>query len=194
MRQVVFKIHASIDGFIGRPDGDVEWVFEHFDDEMGEWEVGLIESAGLHAMGRNLYGDMAEHWPTATDPFAAPMNEIPKLVFSATLEEAEWGPTRIVRGSAVEAVTALKAEDGKPVLVHGGAAIAQTLSAAGLIDVYHLIVHPIAIGAGLPIFESQVDLRLVEVRQFPKGAMLLTYEPAGSVAGDRRRDTEVPQD
>lgn len=151
---------------------------------MGEWEVGLISSVGLHAMGRNLYGDMAAHWPTATDPFAAPMNTIPKLVFSATLERADWGPTRIERGSAVEALTALKAEDGKPVLVHGGARIAQTLSAAGLIDVYHLIVHPVAIGAGLPIFESQVDLQLVEARQFPKGAVLLTYRSAADAGAD----------
>jgi dihydrofolate reductase len=184
MRQVMFKIHASIDGFIGSPDGDVEWIFEHFDEEMGEWELDLVSSAGLHVMGRNLYGDMAGHWPNSTDPFAAPMNEIPKVVFSATLAEAEWGPTRIERGPLAPAIAAMKAEEGGPVLVHGGAGLARSLSRERLIDVYHLVVHPRAVGEGLPIFDTQVDLHLVEARQFPKGAVLLTYEPAGEPETD----------
>jgi dihydrofolate reductase len=101
-------------------------------------------------MGRNLYGDMAAHWPTSTEPFAAPMNEIPKVVFSATMEEAEWGPTRIERGPLGEAIAALRAEEGGPILVHGGAGLARSLSQAGLIDVYHLIVHPVALDAPAP--------------------------------------------
>lgn len=184
MRRLIYKTHISIDGFIGRPDGDVEWVFEHFDEGMGEWELELVGAAGIHGMGRNLYFDMAAHWPTSTEPFAAPMNEIPKVVFSATLAEAEWGPTRIERGPLGEAVAALKAEEGGPVLVHGGAGLARSLIGARLIDVYHLIVHPVALGAGLAIFDAQVDLRLVEARPFPKGAVALTYEPAGVAEAD----------
>jgi dihydrofolate reductase len=184
MRQVIYKTHISIDGFIGKPDGDVEWVFEHFDDEMGEWELELVGSAGVHAMGRNLYGDMAAHWPTSTEPFAAPMNEIPKVVFSRSLPEAEWGPTRVERGPLEPAIAALKAEEDGPILVHGGAGLARSLSRRGLIDIYHLIVHPVALGEGLPIFDTEVDLRLVETRSFPRGAVVLTYERAEGAAAD----------
>jgi dihydrofolate reductase len=78
----------------------------------------------------------------------------------------------------------MKAEEGGPVLVHGGAGLARSLSREGLIDVYHLVVHPRSVGEGLPIFDTQVDLHLVEARQFPKGAVLLTYEPAGEPETD----------
>jgi dihydrofolate reductase len=184
MRQVIFKISMSIDGFVARPDGDAKWMFEHSDDVSRGWSLDLVSSAGVHAMGRKLYDSMATYWPTSTDPFATPMNEIPKVVFSKTLAEAEWGPTRIERGPLAEAVAGLKAEEGGPILVHGGAGLARSLSREGLIDVYHLAVHPVAIGEGLAIFDSQVDLRLVEARPFPKGATLLTYEPAGRAEAD----------
>jgi dihydrofolate reductase len=184
MRQVIFKINMSIDGFVARPDGDAGWMFKYFDDVSSGWALDLVRSAGVHVMGRKSYDSMAAHWPTSTEPFAAPMNEIPKVVFSTTLTEAEWGPARIERGPLAEAVAALKAEEGGPILVHGGAGMARSLSREGLIDVYHLAVHPVAIGEGLSIFDTQVDLRLVEVRSFPKGVVLHTYEPAGAVEAD----------
>jgi dihydrofolate reductase len=180
MGQVVFKIHISIDGFVASPDGAIDWVFEHPDEEVRGWQVELIASAGVHAMGRNLYEHMAEFWPTATDAFAAPMNEIPKVVFSTTLEEAEWGPARIERRPPAEAIAALKAEEDGPILVHGGAGLARSLSREGLIDVYHLIVHPLALGAGLPIFDTRVDLEPGDSRRFPGGTVLHTYTAASS--------------
>lgn len=180
MRQVIFKIHVSIDGFVARPDGTIDWVFEHPDEEVRGWQVELLRSAGVHVMGANLYGDMAAHWPTSTEPFAAPMNEIPKVVFSSTLAAAEWGPTRIERRPLPEAFAELKAEEGGPILVHGGATLARALSREGLIDVYHLIVHPIALGSGLPIFDTRVDLEPAESRQFPGGTVLMSYRAPSS--------------
>jgi dihydrofolate reductase len=184
MRQVIFKINMSIDGFVARPDGDAAWMFKSSDEVSKGWALDLVRSAGVHVMGRKLYESMSAYWPTSTDPFAASMNEIPKVVFSDTLTEAEWGPARIERGPLAAAVAGLKAEAGGPILVHGGAGLARSLSREALIDVYHLAVHPVAIGEGLGIFDSQVDLRLVEARPFPKGATLLTYEPAGRVEAD----------
>jgi dihydrofolate reductase len=185
MGQVVFKINASIDGFVAKPDGDTKWIFEHFSADGGAWTLELVSSAAVHVMGRNLYGVMESYWPTtSTDPIAAPMNAIPKVVFSTTLAEATWGPARIERGPLAPAIAALKAETDGPILVHGGAGLARSLSREGLIDVYHLILHPVAIGAGLPIFDTQVNLRLAEARPFSSGATLLTYEPAGSAGTD----------
>ena len=177
MRKVVLKMHVSLDGFVGAPDGSVDFMIDHRDDELEEWEVEFLWTAGVHAMGRNLYGDMARFWPTSDEPYAPPMNEIPKVVFSRSLEEAEWGPTRIDRRPLAEAIAALKEEPGEDVLVHGGAGLARSLNRAGLIDTYHLVVHPVALGEGLPIFDTHVPLRLTEARTFPKGAVLHTYEP-----------------
>jgi dihydrofolate reductase len=177
MRKVVLKMHMSVDGFVGTPDGDVGWIFGTFDDEMAEWEVSL-RKAGTHVMGRVLYGDMAAHWPHSDEPYAAPMNETPKVVFSSTLTETPWGETRIARGDVAEEVARLREEPGGPVLAHGGSRFAQSLSAARLVDEYQLVVHPQARGEGLPIFGAPLGLRLREARAFPAGAVLLSYERA----------------
>lgn len=181
-RDLVLKIHTSIDGFVGRKDGDVDWVFTHFDDEMGAWEVALLEGAGVHAMGRNLYHDMAGYWPTSAEPFAPPMNDKPKVVFSNTLRDPEWGGTTVMGGDIGENARRLKAEDGGYVLLHGGASTARSLSRLGLIDEYVLIVHPVALGEGLSIFDAFTDLTLVSTRTFPKGAVAMTYAPPHRVA------------
>jgi dihydrofolate reductase len=118
---------------------------------------------------------MAEYWPRSSEPPAAPMNEIPKVVFSRSLESADWSETRIERRPLAESIAALKHEAGEEILVHGGARFAQSLSREGLIDEYHLVVHPLALGAGLRPFADRTDLELTEARPFPAGAVALTY-------------------
>ena len=122
---------------------------------------------------------MAEHWPDSTEPYAPPMNEIPKVVFSKTLESADWADSTIDSGDLADGIARLRAEPGKDILVHGGAGFAQSLSRERLIDEYRLIVHPIALGAGRPLFGGPVDLELVSARSFPKGAAGLLYRRAG---------------
>lgn len=178
MRDIRFKIHTSVDGFIGKPDGDVEWIFGTMSDDMREWEVDLITDTSLHMMGRVLYDDMAAHWPTSDEPFAQPMNDIPKLVLSHTITESDWSGTSFASGDLTEIVSGLKQEDGKPVLLHGGASIARDLARLDLIDEWILIQHPVAIGEGLPIFDSPKDLRLTGQHEFDAGAVALTYRRA----------------
>jgi dihydrofolate reductase len=178
MRPLILKMEISLDGFVGRPDGDVEWIFRTFDDELSKHAVELLGSAGVHAMGRVTYEDMAAHWPTSDEPYAPPMNDIPKVAFSRTLEHADWGPVRIARGDLAEEVAALKAEAGGPILAHGGASFAQSLSRVGLIDEYRLHVHPDVLGEGLPIFADPAQLRLLSARAFPAGTVALHYERA----------------
>ena len=178
MRPVILKMEISLDGYAGTTDGDVEWIFRTFDDDLSAHEVELLASAGVHAMGRVTYEDMAAHWPSSTEPYAPPMNDIPKVVFSRTLERAEWGPARIARGDLAEEIAALKAEPGGPVLVHGGAGFARSLSRLGLVDEYRLHVHPDALGAGLSIFADPARLRLRGARTFPAGTLALHYELA----------------
>jgi dihydrofolate reductase len=175
MRKVFLKMHASLDGFVTGQEGEMDWLFEHFDDEMREWEIPGLWEAGVHVMGANTYEEMAETWPTSDSPIAPPMNEIPKVVFSNSLESADWPDTTIERGDVGDAIAVLREEPGKGILVHGGPNLVQQLTRENLIDEYRVVVHPVALGAGKPLFTGRVDLELVETQSFPKGAVALTY-------------------
>jgi dihydrofolate reductase len=174
-RKLILKLHQSIDGYICTPQGDVAWFFDDFCDELTELEVAGLWRAGLHIMGSGVYGDMVEYWPTATDAYAPPMNQIPKLIFSGSIESSHWENTTITNGDLATEVERLKSEDGKDILAHGGVRFAQSLSKLGLIDEYNLIVHPRALGEGLPCFSSDVKLKLVDTRQFETGVVAMTY-------------------
>lgn len=176
MGKLKLKMEVSADGFVGRPDGDVGWAFESgFDDGVTEHIVELISNVDAHLMGRVLYDDMAAHWPQNPDDFGRPMNAIPKIVFSSTLRDPAWGPTTVLSGDPVAEVQRLKADSGGELLVHGGSRLVGTLSAAGLIDEYHLMLRPVALGEGLPLFTTLTRLSLQEARPFPNGVVALTY-------------------
>jgi dihydrofolate reductase len=180
MRKLILKMSLSVDGFVGGPNGEGEWIFPSVDEGVTAWEVEMFWAVGAHLMGRVTYGEMAAHWPTSTEPYAAPMNEIPKVVFSKTLKEVPWGETRVARGDLVEEVNRLKREPGKDLMVHGGARLVQSLAKHGLIDEYRLLIHPVALGSGLRLFPEQeqpMNLRLVSTTRFEKGAVANVYRP-----------------
>jgi dihydrofolate reductase len=180
MRKLILRMSMSLDGFVGGPNGELDWIFKNTDDESIKFGVAQIRDVGVHAMGSTTYRTMAAYWPTSTEPWASPMNEIPKVVFSRTLKEAPWGPVRILDGKLADEVSKLKAEPGKDILAHGGASFAQSLTRLGLVDEYWLLVHPIALGAGLPMFkdlEKPAELKLVDVKAFPSGTIHKTYRP-----------------
>ena len=82
MRKLILKMDVSLDGFVGGPSGESEWIFETCDEGCTIWELETIWQAGLHVMGRKSFESMASYWPSSTNPFAEAMNSIPKLVFS----------------------------------------------------------------------------------------------------------------
>lgn len=184
MREVVLQMQVSLDGFVGLPDGNVDWAFRSFDDEFTAWAADSLWQAGVHVMGGNTGRGLAAYWPNATEerdkPFMAAMNEIPKVVFSRTIDRLDWNQTRITQGDLNEEIDRLKREPGKHILVHGGASFARSLSRHGLIDVYQLVIHPVALGRGLPLFPefaAPLQLELVETKPFPAGAVLHVYRP-----------------
>ena len=129
---------------------------------------------------RATYEEMAELWPTSDDAYAAPMNDIPKVVFSKTLERADWPDSRIARGDLTEEIAALKREPGKDMLAWGGATFAQSLTRLGLVDEYRLILQPVALGEGLPLFKdltAPVRFELVDAQTYATGAALHVYRP-----------------
>jgi dihydrofolate reductase len=186
MRKLILQMQMTVDGFVGRLDGDVEWAFPTFDDAFNAWTVNSLWQAGVHVMGSVTGQGLAEYWPSPTlderdKPFAEAMNQIPKVVFSRSIDHLDWNKTRIAKGELVEEIERLKAEPGKDILVHGGARFAQSLSKARLIDEYHLVTHPVVLGSGLSIFpelDESLRLALVEARAFPAGAVLHIYRRA----------------
>ena len=212
MRQLILKISVSVDGFVGTTRGDVSWIFDSMDDAVTQWILDLISDADFHLMGSRTFHDMASYWPSSTEPFAAPMNRIPKLVFSRkgitnpgdpshttmalkvtkelrraqgtplaeTPETASWTNAR-VESDLVGTINRLKKEPGKHLMAHGGAGFIQSLIAANLIDEYNLLIHPTALGSGLPLFpplDKPKNLTLVKAITFKTGAVAHTYRPA----------------
>jgi dihydrofolate reductase len=210
MRDLILKMSMSIDGFVGGPDGEIEWVFNS-DPEAIAWTVEAVWNASLHIMGSRTFHDMVAFWPTSTNVFAPPMNQIPKAVFSkrgpailkasdttTALEDARadagasqsatlqpgaesWAQAYVASGDLAKEVAKLKAQDGKPIVAHGGASFARSLIAHGLVDQYALLVYPIALGKGLPIFSglaAPMPLRLMSSKTFPGGSVAQIYRPA----------------
>ena len=190
MRKLIMKMSVSLDGFVSDTDGGNDWIFKTGDEESLAWSVAKASEAGLIIMGRKSFEFMAPYWPTATGPFAAPMNEIPKAVFTekgykgfdpgseASAAAVSWAEARVFDGDLAEGIRELKAEPGKPIVAIGGAGFMRSLITTGLIDEYHLAIHPVALGSGLSIFSdlaAPLYLKLVEAKSFPKGIVAHTY-------------------
>ena len=193
MRKIVLKMSISLDGFVSGPNGEADWIHRTGGDDTLEWLVDTLWQAGVHAMSSRSYQGMATFYPTSNAPFAPPMNDIPKVVFTrkgldlpvapAATEVAKgsWANPIVADGDLSEEITRLKAQPGKDILAHGGANFAQALAAHGLIDEYKLMVHPVALGKGLPLFSGlakPVDLKVISAKTFNSGAMALVYQPA----------------
>jgi dihydrofolate reductase len=211
MRELILKMSMSIDGFVASADGGAEWIFGTRDDEAVAWTVDTVWNASLHIMGSRTFRDMAAYWPASTDVFAPPMNRIPKAVFSkqgaSILPGANtaaapaagrgsarpeqhgdlkpgadsWAQAYVATGGLNEEIAKLKSGHGKPIIAHGGASFARSLVASGVIDQYALLVHPVALGKGLPLFAGLTApkrLKLVRSTSFPGGSVAQIYRPA----------------
>jgi dihydrofolate reductase len=182
MRKLVLSMAVSLDGLVARPGrfGAGGWGPPPEDPALKQRKLDWFGNVDLHLMGRVTYEEMAGFWPTSDDPYAAPMNQIPKVVFSKTLERAEWADTQIARGELASEIAELKRQPGNDLLAWGGAAFAQSLSVLGLVDEYRLILQPVALGAGLPLFKhlsQPLRLQLVDAHTY-FGAALHVYRPA----------------
>src|SRR5262249_15408122 len=131
MRKLVLKMSLSSDGFVGGPNGEPHWLFRSMDAAATMWTVDSLWQAGLHIMGSRTFNDMAAYWPTSTEPFAAPMNEIPKVAFSRngtnghSAARGNWAKARVATGDLAEEIAHLKREPGRDIIAHGGGRIAR---------------------------------------------------------------------
>ncbi len=194
MRDLILKMTISVDGFVSDMNGKNGWMFGS-DQEAKAWSVETLWTAGLHIMGSRSFEDMAAYWPTATDMFAPPMNDIPKAVFSrqgpSLLDGVEprqpaerqpggesWATAYVARGRLADEIATLKAQEGKPIIAHGGVSFARSLVAEGLVDEFVLLVAPVALGKGKALFSELAaprSLKLISSRAFPGGAVAQVY-------------------
>jgi dihydrofolate reductase len=182
MRKLIYSMGVSLDGFIAGPGGEIDWSAP--DEELHRFHNQQVRELGAHLCGRRLYEEML-YWETADEnpsagetelEFARIWQELPKIVFSKTLEKVE-GNARLVRDGVAEEVAKLKEESGKDLAV-GGAGLAATLVELCLVDEYRPFVSPVVLGGGtpyLPALEERINLELVETRTFGSRVVYLRY-------------------
>ena len=186
MRKIVVQLCVSLDGYIEGPQGELDW--HRVDEELHSHFNHYLGSMGAFLNGRVMHELMAAYWPEADQEpdapapiveFAQIWRDMPKLVYSKTLQQAnlDWNIT-VVRDVVPEEVRRLKEEPGGD-LALGGANLAATFLRHGLIDEYRLYVQPVAIGGGKPLFPqgtARTDFQLLESRTFSNGVELLRYQ------------------
>jgi dihydrofolate reductase len=178
---------VTLDGFFTDRNGTSRWAHEREPDD--EWNAFTSENAsggGALVFGRVTYDEMASFWPTRAAHEMLPvvakaMNEMPKVVFSRTLDEATWKNTKLVKSDPAEAIRKMKREAGPDMVIMGSGTIVSLLTAARLIDEYQLVVTPFILGKGRTLFEEvddKLNLKLVGSRTFKNGNVVVRYQPA----------------
>jgi dihydrofolate reductase len=193
MRKLKLQVQMSVDGFVGGPNGEMDWMTWNWDDAIKQYVDDLHETVDCILLGRKMAGGFITHWTNAANnpadesyPFAQKMVNTHKVVFTHTLnasdaEVKEWKNTALATGDLAGEIQKLKNQSGGDIIVYGGAEFVASLIKANLIDEYHLFVNPAAIGKGLPVFhtlEEKRSLKLVKATPFDCGIVTLVYQPS----------------
>ncbi len=189
MRKIIVTMWTSLDGYIAGPNGEMDWIGEVYDEAMGAYEYDLVSSADTLLLGRVTYQSFAGSWPNVPDNpnasegekmYARQLNAMRKVVASKTLDSVDWNNSTLIQEIVPEEIMALKNEPGSDIVIYGSASIVRTLTNLGLIDEYQILVHPVILGGGKPLFqniERKVNLSLASSKTHPSGVVLLTYRP-----------------
>jgi dihydrofolate reductase len=183
MNTLASFIVTSLDGFYEGPNGEFDWLIP--DEEFNDFAVRQLDEADTLGFGRATYEHMAAYWPTEQarvndQAITSRMNTKPKLVFSTALNHAGWSNTTIIAGEAVERVETVRSALGGELLLLGSSHLTACFVAAGILDELRIMVCPIVLGSGRPLFEDlkdRIPLTLLRFRQFDSGNVLLTYRP-----------------
>lgn len=175
----------TIDGYVAGPNGENDWMTWNPDDEFLQFINSRFDSSDTLLLGRKMADSFIKHWEKAVEknpdtPFAKKIVDTPKIVFTKTLAKSTWNNTTLATGNLAEEIANLKKQNGKDILAVGGAGFASSLIKEGLIDEYHLIVNPTAIGNGMGIFTSLDRMQRfspIESKLYPGGKTVLSYKP-----------------
>jgi dihydrofolate reductase len=185
MRKLSVFNHVSLDGYFTDENSDMSWAHTNSDPEWDAFTAENAKRGGELLFGRKTYDMMASYWPTPAAMKQAPdvaegMNNLPKVVFSRTMDKAAWKNTKLIKTDPAEAVRQMKKEAGKPMMIMGSGTIVSQLAQAGLIDEFQIVVNPIVLGKGRTLFETvseKLPLRETSSRTFKNGSVLVCYEP-----------------
>jgi dihydrofolate reductase len=184
MRKLKLQMQATVDGYVAGPEGQLDWMTFDMDEALLAFVNHLTDTSDAILLGRKMTDGFIKYWEGVLtrpdDPeraFAEKMVGFPKVVFSKTLERVDGRNVRVENGDVVEAVTRLKGQPGKDVIVYGGATFASSLIGHGLIDELNFFVNPVAIGSGLRVFKGRTPLKLSASKAYACGIVVNTYAP-----------------
>jgi len=187
VKKLIVSNWISLDGYISGPNGELDWILG--DGRLAEYETELMQGADTTLFGRKTYEQFSQYWsavpgnPQAMDwekPYAEMINAAHHIVVSHNLETANWGQSTIWRGIDRQTVEALKAGPGKSILIFGSASIVDPLTALGLIDEYHLLVHPVLLGGGVRLLDDgfgRKKFERISVEAFDSGITRIVVRP-----------------
>ena len=179
MRRLVMWNLQTLDGYFeGKAPWDLEFHETAWGDELEQFSLEQAKEVGTLLYGRTTYEGMASYWTKATGPIADFMNDVPKVVFSRTLEAATWKNARLVHRDAAEEVAELKRGEGKDLFVFGSARLSDSLLRRGLFDELRICLAPVVLGTGVPLFKpgtSRQNLALLQARPLATGGVILRY-------------------
>ena len=178
MRKIIVSTQASMDSVIEDPQ---TWVFDYANDEFFQYAREQLSASDALIMGRVTYEGFAQAWPpqAGSNEFADRMNSLPKYVASRTLKGPLTWNANLIQGDVAKAVAELKQQPGQNILQYGSGELTRTLLKHGLIDEYRVLVYPVAVGAGLHLFEKieKTKMKLLEAIPFSTGVVALHYQP-----------------
>ena len=185
MRKLKLQMQMTINGYVGGPNGNNDWMTWNPDDEFLAFLVSLINSSDTLLLGRKTAEVIIPYWEDTAEknpahPFAKKIADLPKVVFTKTLDKSIWNNTTLAKGNLAEEIASLKKLNGKDILVFGGAGFVSSLIKERLIDEYHLIVNPTAISSGMTIFNSFNEIQRfspIQAKLYPGGKTVLSYKP-----------------
>jgi dihydrofolate reductase len=183
MRKVTVFNFVTLNGYFEGPKKDISW--HRHGAEENAYSIEALKSGNTLLFGRVTYELMASYWQTPmaikNDPVVAEgMNNAEKIVFSRKLKKVEWNNTRLVKNDVKKEIRKMKQQPGKDMALLGSGNIATQLAEQGLIDEYQIMVDPVVIGNGTPLFKNikhKLDLKLTSTRIFQSGVVLLCYQP-----------------
>jgi dihydrofolate reductase len=183
MRKISAFNFITLNGYLHGPEGDISW--HRHGPEENQFATDSMKAGNTLLFGRKTYEMMAGYWPSPMAiendrEVAESMNNADKIVVTRTLKKADWNNTRILNGDLVTGINQLKASPGNDITLLGSGSILTQLAENGLIDEYLLMIDPVAIGTGTPIFDqirSVLNLKLTQVKAFKSGIVLLGYVP-----------------
>ncbi|MFK3978936.1 dihydrofolate reductase family protein [Micromonospora sp. NPDC050397] len=188
MREIIVSMWISLDGFVAGTDDEMDWLL--VDDQLQRYERDLVESASGLMLGRITHSDFAGYWPKAAESpdepeevrgYAQRVDALEKFVVSASGKVATWANTRRLNRVDPDEIMAIKRGPGGNIVVYGSLGVVRSLVDLGLVDEFHLLVHPLFLRRGKALFDGgqpPVRLRLVSTESFASGVVLMRYRSA----------------